>query len=122
MSNQQQWLAVCDESDVLANIGVCAKVADKQIAIFKVPVNSENKLYAIDNLDPFSGSNVLSRGIVGDLKGREVVASPIYKQHFDLATGECLEEDITIPTYGIRVTNGKIEIAASNSQLKQLKK
>jgi len=112
MSNQQQWLAVCDESDVLMNIGICAKIGDKQVAIFKVPADSESKLYAIDNLDPFSGSYVLSRGLIGDIKGREVVASPIYKQHFDLATGECLEEDVSIPTYDVRVNDGKIEVAA----------
>jgi nitrite reductase (NADH) small subunit len=35
---------------------------------------------------------VLSRGIVGDLKGEVVVASPVYKQHFNLASGQCLED------------------------------
>ena len=44
------------------------------------------------NLDPFSRANVLSRGIVGDLKGELVVASPVYKQHFSLRTGQCVED------------------------------
>jgi len=29
---------------------------------------------------------------VGDLKGELVVASPVYKQHFSLSTGQCLED------------------------------
>jgi NAD(P)H-dependent nitrite reductase small subunit len=49
-------------------------------------------VHAIGNHDPFSRANVLSRGIVGDLKGELVVASPVYKQHFSLASGRCLED------------------------------
>ena len=70
----------------------------------------KTSLYAIDNHDPFSQANVLSRGIVGDLKGRDVVASPIYKHHFDLNTGECLEDDTKIPVYQIRENGGKVEV------------
>ncbi|WP_110630155.1 nitrite reductase (NAD(P)H) small subunit family protein [Salinicola salarius] len=50
------------------------------------------ELYAVDNRDPFSGANVIGRGIVGDLEGELVVASPIYKQHFRLTDGQCLED------------------------------
>ena len=41
---------------------------------------------------PFSDANVMSRGIVGS-PGRpaDTVASPMYKQVFDLATGACLD-------------------------------
>ena len=66
--------------------------------------------YLIDNHDPFSKANVLSRGIVGDLKGHNVVASPIYKQHFCLETGKCLEEDTQIPVYKVRENAGKVEV------------
>lgn len=52
----------------------------------------EPEIYALDNRDPFSGANVIGRGIVGDLKGELVVASPIYKQHFRLTDGQCLED------------------------------
>jgi len=113
MSNSDQWVPVCNESDLTSNIGICAKVNDKQIAIFQLEAGNEKKLYAIDNGDPFSGSNILSRGLVGDLKGHDVVASPIYKQHFDLSTGQCLEdEEVSIGIYSIRSNNGKIEVAA----------
>ena len=105
------WTTVCSTADLLPNIGVCAKVADHQVAIFKVLENGVASLFAIDNHDPFSDANVLSRGIVGDLKGRNVVASPIYKQHFDLATGECLENDDTrIAVYQVREHEGRVEV------------
>ena len=104
------WVPVCNVDDVLPNLGVCAKVADKQVAIFKIMENGVANLFAIDNHDPFSDANVLSRGLVGDLKGHTVVASPIYKHHFDLLTGQCLEEDVTIPVYQVRDNNGQIEV------------
>lgn len=106
------WTTVCDQEDLIPNIGVCAKVNNHQIAIFMVEDTIGNsELFAIDNYDPKSGANVLSRGIVGDLKGHKVVASPIYKNHFDLQTGECLEEEYSIPVYTVRNANGKIEVA-----------
>lgn len=105
-----EWLPVCKLDDVLPNLGVCAKVADRQVAIFKVMDSTGTQLFAIDNHDPISEANVLSRGIVGDLKGQIVVASPLYKQHFDLATGQCLEDDIRIPVYPVRAHDGQIEV------------
>lgn len=105
-----QWVTVCSASDLLPNLGVCARVGNKQVAIFKIAEQGKSTLYAIDNHDPFSDANVLSRGIVGDLKGRNVVASPIYKHHFDLATGECLEDDVKIPVYQVRENAGKVEL------------
>ena len=109
-NSDQNWVTVCAIDDLLANVGACAKIQDKQVAIFKVAEQGKTSLYAIDNHDPFSQANVLSRGIVGDLKGRDVVASPIYKHHFDLNTGECLEDDTKIPVYQIRENGGKVEV------------
>lgn len=104
------WTPVCTTADLLPNLGVCAKVAGKQVAIFKILENGTTHLFAIDNHDPFSDANVLARGIVGDLKGHTVVASPIYKHHFDLVTGQCLEDDVRIPVYPVRERDGKVEV------------
>lgn len=104
------WVTVCDVTDLLPNVGVCAMIAGHQVAIFKVKDQDKTELYAIDNFDPFSNANVLSRGIVGDLKGHNVVASPIYKQHFDLSTGQCLEDELSIPVYKVRENAGKVEV------------
>jgi len=98
---QQDWVAVCKLSDIVPDTGVCALVHGRQVAVFRL---SDGSVYAVDNLDPFSKANVLSRGIVGDLKGELVVASPVYKQHFNLTTGQCLEEaDVRIAAFRARV-------------------
>lgn len=102
------WKPICTTSDLAHHIGVCAKVGNQQIALFQLA----GRIYAINNYDPFSDANVLSRGIIGDLKGRDVVASPIYKNHFDLSTGECLEDSsVAIPTYAVRTNGDVVEIA-----------
>ena len=64
-------------------------------------------VFALGNRDPFSKANVLSRGIVGDLKGELVVASPVYKQHFSLRTGRCVEDAaVEVPVYRATVEDG----------------
>ena len=103
------WVSVCQESELISNVGVCALLGEHQVAIFKL---SNGDMYAIDNYDPFSDANVLSRGICGDIKGQAVIASPIYKQHFNLMTGQCLEdESISVPVYQIRIIDGMVEIS-----------
>lgn len=110
---ETDWITVCEHQELIPNVGVCAKVKNKQVAVFMVQDTlGKSQLFAIDNYDPKSNANVLSRGIVGDLKGHTVVASPIYKNHFDLATGSCLEEEFSIPVYMVRNVNGKIQVAA----------
>jgi nitrite reductase (NADH) small subunit len=50
---------------------------------------------------------------VGSLGERVVVASPIYKHHFDLRTGECLEApEHSVACYQVRVVDGKVWVAA----------
>lgn len=116
----ESWKSVCQFDDLIDNVGVCVLVNDKQIAIFRL--SDSRKLYAIDNLDPFSHANVLSRGMSGDLKGQPVVASPIYKQHFNLNTGQCLEDEtVKIPVYPIRTVNGKVQVADQSEVLKSEK-
>src|SRR3954449_4849379 len=89
-------MRVCRLDEIVPDTGVCALVGGEQVAIFRI----DQKIYAIGNRDPFSGANVLSRGIVGDLKGELVVASPVYKQHFSLVTGRCIEDEtVSVPVY-----------------------
>lgn len=108
----ENWETVCQFDDLIDNVGACVLLNDKQIAIFRLSGSKE--LYAIDNHDPFSNANVLSRGMCGDLKGQAVVASPIYKQHFNLETGQCLEdESVKIPVYPVRVVDGSVQVATT---------
>ena len=106
------WTAVCELDEIVPNTGVCALVNGKQVAVFRV-AGTDNAIFAIGNYDPNSGAAVISRGLVGNLGERIVVASPIYKQHFDLATGECLEApEHSVASYRARVEAGKVWVGA----------
>jgi nitrite reductase (NADH) small subunit len=103
-----EWVAVCKLSDIVPDTGVCALVQGRQVAVFRL---ADDSVHAIDNYDPFSGANVLSRGIVGDLKGELVVASPIYKQHFNLVTGQCLEDtEVSVAVFSARVEGNTVSV------------
>jgi nitrite reductase (NADH) small subunit len=107
----QSWTAVCDLDDILPDTGVCALLDGAQVAIFRVGAN--DAVYAIGNVDPQSGAAVLARGLVGNLGARVVVASPLYKQHFDLRTGECIEAPAqNVPAYAARVDGGTVWVSA----------
>lgn len=101
--NQAEWFEICALDEITPNTGVTAMLNGTQIAIFRV--GEEQRVYALSQQDPFSQAFVMSRGILGDLQGERVVASPIYKQHFSLATGRCLED----PRYKLSVFPCKIE-------------
>lgn len=104
---------VCGVDDVWPNTGVCALIEGRQIAVFRVVQADGEHWYALDNLDPQSGAQVLSRGLVGSLGSRIVVASPIYKHHYDLATGECLEDAQTpVAAWRVVVENGQVWVLA----------
>ena len=101
-------MKVCRLEDILPNTGVGALVDGRQVAIFRL---EDDSVCAIDNFDPFSKANVLARGIVGDLKGERVVASPVYKQHFSLATGQCIEDpDVRVAVHPVAVEDGYVVV------------
>ena len=103
------WIDVCAIEDLQPDTGVCALVKEKQIAIFYMP--KDRSVFAIDNYDPFGKANVLSRGMIGDIGGIPMVASPLYKQHFNLLTGICFEDDsIKVDTYEIRIENDRVSV------------
>ena len=105
------WQRVCAVGDILPNTGICALVGGRHVAIFYVD-DEPARLYAIDNVDPAANASVLSRGLVGSLGGRVVVASPLYKHHFDLRSGECLEvPGRSVPAYPVRVEDGSVLVA-----------
>jgi nitrite reductase (NADH) small subunit len=108
-----EWVTVCPLDRVLPNTGVCALVAGQQVAVFhwQSAIAPSSVTYAIDNFDPFSQAYVLSRGIVGDRGGVPKVASPIYKQNFNLQTGECFDDaNVRLKIYPSRIVDGQIQI------------
>jgi NAD(P)H-dependent nitrite reductase large subunit/NAD(P)H-dependent nitrite reductase small subunit len=103
----ERWQQVCSLDELVDGTGVCALVGGRQIALFLV----EGKVYALDNFDPGSRANVLSRGLTGDLQNERVVASPIYKHHFSLATGRCLEDPtFSVAAYATRVVGDSVQV------------
>ena len=106
------WIDICRLDEIWPNTGVCALVEGSQVAVFRLAAADGEKLFALDNHDPFSDANVLSRGLLGNLGERLVVASPIYKQHFDLTTGECVEDaSVTLRRWPVRVVDDRVQIA-----------
>lgn len=106
------WIAVCSLDEIVPNTGICALINGEQIAVFHV-IDGEHRVFAIDNYDPNAEAAVLSRGLIGNLGERIVVASPIYKHHFDLQTGECMEApEHSVNVYPARIDDGKVWVGA----------
>ncbi|AVZ85882.1 nitrite reductase small subunit NirD [Acinetobacter sp. WCHA45] len=111
MLPENQWVDVCNLDDITPNTGAGAVIAGQSVALFRV--GNEKRIYALSNKDPFSQANVMARGIIGDLQGERVVASPIYKQHFSLATGRCLEDkDQKLLVFPTKIENGRVWVGA----------
>ena len=109
MLPEQEWVDVCNLNDITPNTGVGALVGGQAVALFRV--GTEKRVYALSNKDPFSQANVMSRGIIGDLQGERVIASPIYKQHFSLATGRCLEDkDQKLLVFPTKILNDRVMV------------
>jgi nitrite reductase (NADH) small subunit len=103
------WTRVCRVDDLLVERGAAALIDDRQIALFRT---FDGRIHATDQIDPFSGAAVLSRGIVGDRAGVPTVASPMYKHVFDLRTGVCLDpqgkEPLSVRVHPVAVTDGVV--------------
>jgi nitrite reductase (NADH) small subunit len=109
------WRALCSRRDLVANSGIVAWLDGAQVALFYLPDGQAgDRLYAIENRDPKSGANVIGRGIVGCLKGDLVIASPLYKQHFRLQDGTCLEyPEQRLRVWPARLNDDAVEIGVA---------
>ncbi len=104
-------LPVCHRDDLIPGSGVCALIAGQQVALFYLP-DEDPVIYAVENRDPIGKANVLSRGIVGDIEGQLVVASPLYKQHFSLTDGHCLEDPtISVKYYHVQLVDDTVFVS-----------
>jgi len=103
------WIGVCSLDDIPPACGVAALIGDRQIALIRP--DEGDRVYALSNYDPFSEAFVIARGIVGDRAGRPKIASPIFKQTFDLQTGACFDDPLVkLPVYPVRLRDGRVEI------------
>lgn len=104
-----QWTSICPAARLPVERGVAALLDGEQVAVFRT---ADNRLHAVSNHDPFSGAMVISRGIVGSRGERPTVASPVYKQVFDLETGQCLDDaSVRLEVHHVRVHDGMVQVA-----------
>jgi len=102
------WYPVCPFVRLPIERAVCVLVGGEQVALVRT---REDRLYAVDNLDPVSGAMVMSRGIVGSRGDVDVLISPMHKQAYDLATGRCLDlPDLWLGVHDVRVVDGGVEV------------
>lgn len=106
------WTPVCRVEDLVPERGAAALVDGEQVAVFRL---HDDTVLAVQQKDPFSGANVLSRGIVGSAGEVPTAASPMYKQVWDLSTGRCLDaagkEPLDLRTYPVDVADGWVRVA-----------
>ena len=115
----RDWVAVCTVSQLLPERGVAVLVRGEQVALFRITGTSGGPLgrptdtvHAVGHRDPFSGAHVMARGILGSAGDRDTVASPMYKQVFDLRTGECLTDPgVRLPVHRTRVVGGVVHVS-----------
>jgi len=115
----QDWFDVCAVDDVTPDTGVAVLIGDVQIALVRVGdggggggEEEAERFFAVGNYDPFSRAFVIARGIVGDRAGTPKIASPIFKQSFDLRTGQCLDDpNVRLPSYPVRIRDGRVAIS-----------
>lgn len=106
------WQAVCDLDAIPAQAGIGARLGERQIALFRFG----ERVYALDNREPGSAANVLSRGLLGDVGGEPVVISPLYKQRIRLRDGwPCDGDEQAVRAWPVKVENGKVWVG--NQQL-----
>lgn len=106
------WTQVCQVSDLEPERGAAALVDGIQVALFRT---LDGSVFAVQQLDPYSGAHVMARGIVGTRADAPTVASPMYKQVFDLRTGECLDavgnDPLPLATFPVLVVDGAVLLA-----------
>ena len=105
----KQWVPACPVHLLVPGRGVAVLLpGGAQAALFLLP---NGMIYAVDNVDPYAGAAVLSRGLTGDRGGEPTVASPLLKQTFSLRTGAALDDPaVALPTYGVRVQHGIVNV------------
>lgn len=108
------WVRVCELADLEIERGRAALLGGTQIALFLLrgPDGTGGRVHAVSNLDPYSRAHVISRGIVGTRQDIPTVASPMYKQVFDLRTGACLDtqgkEPMSLHVWPVSVDGGHV--------------
>ena len=101
-----EWHDVCALTDLEPLWGEAARVAGRQVALYRVDATT---VLAADHRDPRTGACVMARGILGSRGTAVTVASPLHKEVYDLATGLCLTGDgPALPVHPAEVRDGRV--------------
>lgn len=102
------WTTVCWLRQLQPGRGVAALVGGEQVALVRT---ADGWVHAVGNQDPRSGAMVMSRGIVGSRGDRPTLTGPLYKQVFDLTTGECLDDPAQrLAVHEVAVVGGLVRV------------
>ncbi|MGA8257348.1 MAG: nitrite reductase small subunit NirD [Nocardioides sp.] len=116
---QETYTEICHVDDIEVEGGVLALVAGEAIAVFRT---HDDEVYALSNFDPVARASVMARGIVGTRAGAPYVASPVYKQGYDLRTGACLDnpegETVRVPTYEVRISADRTVLVGPRQEIR----
>ncbi len=114
---------ICPVSALAVDRGAAALLPDgTQIGVFRL---EDGSLHAVQQRDPYSGTNILSRGLVGShlVPGRDgaadvtvpTLSSPMYKQVWNLDTGEVIDagggDARPIDVFDVDVRDGRLHVA-----------
>ena len=104
-----EWTKICDHNNLINNTGICAKHDEQQVAIFYC--KRSESVYAVSNFDPVGKAQVMSRGIMGSTKGDTYVASPLFKQRYNLSTGICIDDPtLSLQTFDVRIADNEVQL------------
>jgi nitrite reductase (NADH) small subunit len=107
------WTAICAVDRLTPDRGVAALVDGHAVAVFLL---ADGSMHAIDNIDPISGASILSRGLVGEVDGAPTVASPMFKQRFDLASGRCIDAiDVAVRIHDVGLLDDAVHVRLQGS-------
>lgn len=109
---------MCAVDALLPDRGVAALVDDRQVALFRLSDAADDgqDLFAVGHRDPFTGANVMARGLVGSRGDVPTVASPLHKQVFDLRDGAALDyPDVFLDPWEVRVMDGMVQVRPRES-------
>ncbi|MEM7142141.1 MAG: nitrite reductase small subunit NirD [Actinomycetota bacterium] len=113
MSDLDVWVEIADVEQVPVDRGVAALVGGVAVAIFRLRATDTEpeSWFCIQHADPVTGSPVLARGLVGSRGDVPTVASPIYKERYDLRTGVGLDDPTQVlRTHEVRVAHGVVSV------------
>lgn len=99
------WQAICAIDEIPEQAGIGARIGERQIALFRFG----QTIYALDNLEPGSEANVLSRGLLGDAGGEPIVISPLYKHRIRLRDGRQSDNgEPLVRAWPVKIEGGKV--------------